>query len=213
MSDLYYFDTDAFVKFFTPEIGHDVCIEICNNSDNCIIISEFTILEFYSALAKCKNNHEITKKQYNDFLAYFNSIIIGEDKTGQMRATVRVIPITSDQILNAKNNVYENETLHPGDSIQIAVSLEYRDYEVTMVTGDGKVRRICEKKGINCLNINKCICSCGNEITFERKTEICPSCNVAQTITQEARCDNCGNICDTCNNPRWCERIRRQLFS
>lgn len=205
----YYFDTDSIFKLLLPEVGHSTCIAIYGDPNNTIILSNFTIIEVHSALSISRNRQEISERLYKDAIKHFNSILVTEVED---KATICIVEVISEHLKTAKDLVNDTN-LRPGDSLQVSVALTYKELDLTVVSGDKKVLRICEKHGLNILNINKCYCStCGQELIFIKSIEKCDQCGtVINEVINEAKCLQCGGICQYCKNPKWCDKIRKAI--
>lgn len=205
----YYFDADAFIKLLLPEVGNKICNEIYNNPENHILTSNYTIVEVYSALTVCRNGREITEKVFSDAISRFNAIIIG---SGSGFATITIIELSADHLNKAKNLVIGTRSIRPGDSSHVSVALDYKDLDVIMVSGDGRVLKTSRDHGLSVINVNNCICpKCGTRFTFERRVETCEHCGMAQEHVTEAICSDCGNACNECSSTKWCNRIRKAI--
>jgi Predicted nucleic acid-binding protein, contains PIN domain len=202
---LYYFDTDAVVKYLTDERGHEKAVELFNNPGHDITIGTFSIPEVVSAITLKLNSKEIRKRSYDQILGYFFNLI-----DNSTRNNITLLPIANDHIKESARLI-RTYSLKPGDALHLAMALEYKEFDVIMVTGDGRIITAARKEGLSNININECICtSCGHVYSFSLKNKICPWCKHQNSIVDKAKCLNCGAECKICVSPQICERVRKQ---
>lgn len=61
---IYFFDTSALVKRYHREVGTDVVDAAFDNKDATKMISDFSVIEFYSAFARKVRTEEITEDDF-----------------------------------------------------------------------------------------------------------------------------------------------------
>lgn len=67
-----YFDTSALVKYFQPEIGSENVIELIDNKENDIYISELAIIEFHNTIYRRFREKQIIEADVEIILEIFD---------------------------------------------------------------------------------------------------------------------------------------------
>jgi predicted nucleic acid-binding protein len=70
-----FFDTSALVKNFHNEQGTETIIQLLNDSDNIVYVSELVRVEFLSALMRRYREHELDESVLRETILGFNEII------------------------------------------------------------------------------------------------------------------------------------------
>ena len=71
----YFFDTSAFIKYFTSEAGYDLIIDLIDNPNNDTWITELTLTEFYCALYRKYRGNVLTEKNLKIAISAFDKQI------------------------------------------------------------------------------------------------------------------------------------------
>jgi predicted nucleic acid-binding protein len=142
-----FFDTSALTKVFHKEIGTNYVIQLINDSENQVCISELTIIEFLNAMYRLYRDSYISNEE-------LISAINGFDKECNRFNTVALnlaIVNGSRELLARYGKRFPLRSL---DSIQIAsynlVCENDRDW--AFVTSDIKLIRILQDIGIEVIN-------------------------------------------------------------
>lgn len=140
----YFCDTSAVVKLYHAEIGTDVMDSISGNRDISVIISELTMIEFYSAFAKKLRVGEISQEGRQEGIGNF-------DKDCRNRFLVRfldrTVVKTARELIVRHGELFSIRTL---DAIQLSACLSEKSD--CFVCADNNLIKIAQSEGIAVLN-------------------------------------------------------------
>lgn len=147
MNSIFFFDTSALVKLYHQESGTGRVEEIFGQTQNSLIISELTIVELYSSLARKLRTGEITVQAQEEALRNFE-----EDCTQRFV----INPVSSVVLQRAKELLQRHgntKTLRSLDALQLAACLVARtSAEVVFVCADGRLVDVGTAEGLQVLN-------------------------------------------------------------
>ena len=140
----YYFDTSSLVKLYHNESGTSVVMKLFESDDIEAMISEITILEFYSTIYKKIRTKEINDKTAQKVLKNFNND----------SEYFNIINITTELIYSAKQLIqkYGESGLRTLDSIQFASALKVKNEINEVICCDLGLIKLLKKEFINVLN-------------------------------------------------------------
>lgn len=143
----FFFDTSALIKLYHEEVGTEQVEEIFGRTDNSIIISELSIVEFYSTLARKRRRGEIAPQAQEEALKSFE-----EDCASRFV----VAPLTTAIVQKAKELLRthgNSSALRALDALQLAASLVSRlEEEMVFVCADARLLEIGRLEGLEVLN-------------------------------------------------------------
>ena len=140
---LYFVDTSALVKRYHKEEGTDKIDEIFDLEDRVIVISNLTITETISAFKRKQNNGKISKDDLNSFISKFFFDIIRD---------FLVLELTGKHIEESIRLVLERN-LRTLDALQLAISLDIKDFELVFVSSDKQLCKTAEEEGLNVISV------------------------------------------------------------
>ncbi len=140
----YYIDTSSLVKIYHREPGSPVVFGIYKSDDN-IVISELSTIEFQSGVARKHREHEITLDTLHAVIQKFE-----ED----MDARYDIVSFSSLVIDEARSLLRPNAETHglkTLDSLQLAFFKTYCEDDTTFVCSDVTLGKIAEQEGFQVL--------------------------------------------------------------
>ena len=99
MNKAYFYDTSGVIKLYHQEVGTDWVERIFNDSNNTIIISELSTVEFSSTLAKKVRMQEITTEAKEEALKNFRK---------DCRERFIINPLDTTTVKKAKEIIHKN---------------------------------------------------------------------------------------------------------
>jgi predicted nucleic acid-binding protein len=143
----FFFDTSALIKLYHEEVGTEKVEDIFGRADNSITISEFSIVEFYSTLARKRRTGEIAPQAQEEALKSFEEDCASRFAVAPLTAT---IVQTAKELLRKHGN---SSALRALDALQLAAFLVSRPGEETVfVCADSRLLKICRLEGLEVLN-------------------------------------------------------------
>jgi len=140
----YFCDTSALIKLYHAEIGTDVMDSVFGSRGISVIISELTMIEFYSALAKKLRVGEIFQEARQEGIRNF-------DKDCRDRFIIRLLDRTvvktARELIVRHGNRFSIRTL---DAIQLSACLSEKSDR--FVCSDTNLIKIALSEGIAVLN-------------------------------------------------------------
>ncbi len=147
MNSRFFLDTSAFLKLYHEEVGTAQMDEIFRQPENVLLISELTVVELHSSLARKVRTKEISPTAQAEALKNF-----GEDCTQRFI----VEPLHSLVIQNAKKLLltYGNtKALRSLDALQLGAFLTAQAREaLTFVCADERLVDVARVAGLQTLN-------------------------------------------------------------
>jgi predicted nucleic acid-binding protein len=126
--NVYFLDTSALVKRYHRERGSAVIDALFTAADRRLIISDLSILEFGSALAKKVRDRAITPEQYHRALGFFCQNIVTE---------TMVVEIMGEEDKAMAATLLEKYSLQAPlrtlDSLQLAVMKRVAEHQLDQV--------------------------------------------------------------------------------
>ncbi len=141
----YYFDTSSLVKIYHREKGTPDVLEIYNNSENLIQISELGRIEFLSTVHRKYREKELTTGTLNTLIKKFL------DDTDFRYETLQFSSLVSDEAEMMIQNLATQHALKMLDSIQFAFYKVYCESETVFVCSDVKLANLVKEEGFNIL--------------------------------------------------------------
>ena len=146
----FFFDTSALAKRYLVEAGSDrVKVLIQNTTEHLVIISELTLVEMFSLLARRQKENDIQPKA---------AAILREAFLSHVHFEYVVVAVNSRLLADSRDLV----TKHPGirtlDAIQVTSAVYARDVfqqPVTFVSSDIRPLQIAADEGFITLDPNR----------------------------------------------------------
>jgi len=142
-----FFDTSALVKLFHREIGTDFVIQIVNDTQNKVWISELIIIEFFNAMYRLYRELHINDEGLSNLIYEFDRecnrfIIVSLNET--------VIKEARELLINFGKNI----PLRSLDALQLAsYNLVYENgKDWTFVTSDDRLIQILQSISMKVIN-------------------------------------------------------------
>ncbi len=145
MNKAYFYDTSGVIKLYHQEVGTEWVERIFNDSNNTIIISELSTVEFSSTLAKKVRMQEITTEAKEEALKNFRK---------DCRERFIISPLDTTTINKAKEIIGrygEKKSIKTLDALQLAACI-LENEEIEFVCADVKLIEIAELEGIKGVN-------------------------------------------------------------
>ena len=146
MKTINFCDTSAIIKLYHDEIGSAWMETLFDDAESAMIISELTIVEFYSAILKKVRTGEITNEAKDEAIRNF-------EKDCRDRY---MIPLLDSRIIkNAKNllNKYGNNfSFRTLDAIQLAACLNEKTNKIRFICADVNLLKIGKLEGLQTIN-------------------------------------------------------------
>ena len=141
---MYFCDTSAIIKLYHAEIGTDFMESVFSNNDISMIISELTMIEFSSALARKVRVGEISVDARKEAIRNF-------DKDCLNRFIIRLLDTgivkTAREIIDRHGDRFSIRTL---DAIQLSAYLSEKSD--VFVCADINLISICRSEGVSVIN-------------------------------------------------------------
>ena len=140
-----FFDTSAILKAFQKENGTEKVIELLENAENEILISELTKIEFKSALYRRFRNKEINENDLFELINNFNKFI----------ETIEIEEINSFTIKKAEDLLDKQgkSGLRTLDAVQFASFAMIETNDKTFICADTRLCDIIEKENYKVIKI------------------------------------------------------------
>lgn len=143
----YYFDTSSLVKIYHRESGTQNALNIYKNTENKIMISELSSLEFLSAIHRKYRESEFNHDTLQLLKSKFKEDILSRYEILTFSSLVME---EAERLLQVYANQYSLKTL---DSIQFAFYMIYCEKEAVFVCSDVKFLNLVKKEGFEVLNL------------------------------------------------------------
>ena len=141
----YFFDTSSLVKIYHRESGTSEVLNIYNNHDNSIQISELGRVEFISTIHRKFREKEFNSETLDALVCKF------QDDADSLYEILQFSSLVTDEaeiLIQKFATKYSLKTL---DSIQFAFFNVYCESDTIFVCSDAKFCKLVEKKGIQVL--------------------------------------------------------------
>ncbi|MBW2740816.1 MAG: type II toxin-antitoxin system VapC family toxin [Deltaproteobacteria bacterium] len=146
MKAIYFCDTSAIIKLYHAELGTDCMESIFGDNQCAIMISELTLVEFDSSVAKKVRTGNITDSAKNEAIKNFK-------KDCQDRFLVN--PLDSGIVRSARKliNKYGNKlSIRALDALQLGSCLDEEQEGLHFVCADSRLNKICKLEGVSTIN-------------------------------------------------------------
>ncbi len=140
----YYMDTSSLVKIYHRESGSPIVFGIYKSNDN-IVISELSTIEFQSGVSRKYREHEITLDTLHAVIQKF------EEDMAARYDIVRFSSLVIDDARSLLRHNAETYALKTLDSLQFAFFKTYCEDDTTFVCSDVKLGKLVEKEGFQVL--------------------------------------------------------------
>jgi predicted nucleic acid-binding protein len=142
-----FFDTSALVKLFHREIGTDFVMQIVNNTQNKLCISELTIIEFFNAMYRLYRELHINDEQLSNLICEF-------DRECNRFLIVSLNEIVIKEARQILINLGKNIPLRSLDALQLAsYNLVYENgKDWAFVTSDNRLIEVLQSIGMKVIN-------------------------------------------------------------
>lgn len=125
-----FFDTSALVKYFHLESGTDQVVELIDNTENQIWVSDLARIEFISAFYRKLRRGDIDSTQLEESLSSFD---IEWDQFNQQSLSDTVIT-EADRLMRKKASKYRLRAL---DALQLASFIVLAEKDWAFIVADG----------------------------------------------------------------------------
>lgn len=141
----YYFDTSALVKIYHREHGTSKVLDIYDNVDNSIQISELGRVEFLSTIHRKYREKEFSSETLDALICKFY------DDTDSRYEVLQLSSLITDEAEALIQKFAKKYSLKTLDSIQFAFFNVYCENDAIFVCSDAKFCKIIEKEGFQVL--------------------------------------------------------------
>lgn len=144
----YFLDTSALVKRYHQEDGSDVIDKLFAEPDAKFIISDLSIIEFYSAIALKVRTGEIQEGDFTALRKRFAQDI--KDGIYQIVELMKTEKTEAVNLLITYGKTYSLKTL---DALQLAIMRSKDPHKIqTVVCADGKFCQVIKLEGFRTIN-------------------------------------------------------------
>jgi len=140
----YYFDTSSLLKIYHREKGTDIVLNIYKSNDE-IIISELTKIEFISTIHRKYREHEISHETLIAVIKKF------EEDIKIRYELLKFFSSVIDEAWNLISRLSEKHSLKTQDSIQFSFFKIYCETDTIFVCSDDKFVKLVKNEGIKTL--------------------------------------------------------------
>jgi predicted nucleic acid-binding protein len=142
-----FFDTSALIKLFHREIGTNFVVQIVNDTQNKVWISELTIIEFFNAMYRLYRELHINDEELSNLIYEF-------DRECNRFIIVSLNETVIKEARELLTKLGKNFQLRSLDALQLAsYNLVYEnDKDWAFVTSDTKLIQILQNIGIKVIN-------------------------------------------------------------
>lgn len=137
----YYFDTSSLVKIYHRESGTKDALEIYNNPENQIQISDLGRIEFFSTIHRKYREKEISYQTLEALVSKF------QDDTNFRYEILQYSSLVTDEAEKLIFNFASEFSLKTLDSIQLAFFKVYSESDTIFVCSDTKLCNVINKEG------------------------------------------------------------------
>lgn len=141
----YYFDTSALVKIYHSESGTSDVLSIYKNTENRLLISELSCIEFLSTVYRKYREKEITADIRDAVVTKF------QDDTDFRYEILRFTSLVTDEAERLIQRFADENSLKTLDSIQFAFFCLYCENDTVFVCFDRKLSRLVSHEGFQVL--------------------------------------------------------------
>ena len=143
MKAIYFCDTSAIIKLYHAELGTDCMESIFGDNQCAFMISELTLVEFDSSVAKKVRTGNITDSAKNEAIKNFK-------KDCQDRFLVNPLDLgiirSARKLINKYGNKLSIRTL---DALQLGSCLVEEQEGLHFVCADSRLNKICKLEGVS----------------------------------------------------------------
>lgn len=141
----YYFDTSALVKIYHSESGTSDVLGIYADTENRILISELSCIEFLSTIYRKYREKELTADTLDALIQKF------QDDTDSRYEILRFTSLITDEAEKLIRRFADENSLKTLDSIQFAFFCLYCENDTVFVCSDRKFSRLISSEGFQIL--------------------------------------------------------------
>jgi len=147
--EYYLFDTSGLVKYYHLEVGSQWVIKTLTRPDAFPLISDLTIIELYSAMARKVRVGSISRRAYHLVKAKFELDIAQRKYT-----LVKLEDKHKDLAIALLNKHALARALRTLDALQLVVAVDLKEQErlTYFITADERFGKIVEEEGIAVIN-------------------------------------------------------------
>jgi uncharacterized protein len=139
----YFFDTSALIKLYHQEDGTETVDQLVEKDQPTIVVSDLTVVEMVSALAKKVRTQEITAETFHTAVAAFEQDVTAFEN----HATTPTIMLAARQLLKKRGLSHGLRTL---DALQIAAALSAHKWEVLdlFIASDRRLTTVAKQESL-----------------------------------------------------------------
>ncbi len=143
----YFLDTNALVKRYHREEGTDLIDRLFSESDVNFVISDISIIEFYSAIALKVRTGEIDESNFISLRKLF-----AQDIKNKIYKIAEFAESEKKESVNLLLKHGKNRSLKTLDAIQLAVMKSLKQKRIKAVCADEKFCKVISLEGFEVLN-------------------------------------------------------------
>ncbi|WP_447972325.1 type II toxin-antitoxin system VapC family toxin [Nitrospira sp. Kam-Ns4a] len=141
---IYYFDTTALVKRYSPERGTNVVNRLLTKRGRVAILGTPVIPEFYALLAAKAHQGELTRDDWYSVVFKF------ESECG--RGLFQYVAPQPQTYASTKELILEYPYLRAVQALHAALALELRPLRLSVVSSDQRLLEACRPLGLPTIN-------------------------------------------------------------
>lgn len=141
----YFFDTSSLVKMYHKESGTSDVLEVYNNRENLIQISELGRIEFLSTVHRKYRERKISCETLDALVCKF------QDDADLRYEILQFSSLVTDEAESLIQNLATEFSLKTLDSIQFAFFKVYCEPDTVFVCSDVKLANVVKKEGFQIL--------------------------------------------------------------
>jgi predicted nucleic acid-binding protein len=143
----YFLDTNALVKRYHREYGTDWIDRLFSEHDASFIISDISIIEFYSAIALKVRTGEIDEKNFTSLRKLF-----AQDIKNRIYKVAEFTASEKKESVNLLLKHSKTNSLKTLDAIQLSIMKSLKDKNIRVVCADEKFCRVILLEGFEVIN-------------------------------------------------------------